>query len=91
MTVRITVADLGPLTRLDSGGQGVVFAAPRLRMQYASSLVFKQYKPNVAESLDVSVLESMPTYLESLAFAAAGSCCPNRHGRAAWSMMGPGS
>lgn len=70
MTVRITVADLGPLTRLDSGGQGVVFAAPRLRMQYASSLVFKQYKPNVAESLDVSVLESMPTYLESLAFAA---------------------
>lgn len=70
MTVRIAVADLGPLTRLDSGGQGVVFAAPRLRMRYASSLVFKQYKPSVAGSLDVSVLESMPTYLKSLAFAA---------------------
>lgn len=38
-------------------------------MQYASSLVFKQYKPEIARALDVRVLESMPAYLESLTFA----------------------
>ena len=46
-----------------------MFAAPGLRMQYASSLVFKQYKPDVARALDAAVLESMPAYLESLPFA----------------------
>jgi serine/threonine protein kinase len=69
MPAHLDVAGLGPLTRLASGGQGEVFAAPRLRMRYASSLVFKQYKPAVAGSLDVPVLESMPAYLESLPFA----------------------
>ena len=69
MNTRISMADLGSLHRLASGGQGVVFDAPGLRMPYASSLVFKQYKPEVARSLDVPVLESMPAYLESLPFA----------------------
>jgi amino acid transporter len=69
MTVRVDAGRLGSLTPLASGGQGVVFAVPRLRMQYASSLVFKQYKPAVAGALDVPVLESMPAYLESLPFA----------------------
>jgi hypothetical protein len=69
MPAHLDVTGLGPLTRLASGGQGEVFAAPRLRMQYASSLVFKHYRQAVAGSLDVSVLESMPAYLESLPFA----------------------
>jgi serine/threonine protein kinase len=69
MAIRIAMSDLGSLRRLDDGAQGVVFAAPSLRMQYAPSLVFKQYKPDLVASLDVPVLESMPAYLESLAFA----------------------
>ena len=69
MTVRLSLTDLGPLRRLASGGQGVVFDAPGVRMPYAPSLVFKQYKPEVARALDVRVLESMPAYLESLPFA----------------------
>src|SRR5690349_14125333 len=60
---------MGPRQPLDSGAQGKVFAVPGLRMQYAPSLVFKQYKPEVARALDVAVLESMPAYLESLPFA----------------------
>ena len=69
MSAHLDLVRLGSLTRVGSGGQGVVFAAPGLRMQYASSLVFKQYKPDVARALDAAVLESMPAYLESLPFA----------------------
>jgi amino acid transporter len=65
----LDLARLGRLTQLGAGGQGVVFAAPSLRMQYASSLVFKQYRPDVARRLDIAVLDSMPAYLESLPFA----------------------
>jgi len=35
-------------------------------MQYAHAMVYKEYKPQVASSVDVAVLESMPTYLEGL-------------------------
>src|ERR1051326_4148511 len=69
MPAHLDVAGLGSLTRLAAGGQGVVCRAPGVRMQYAASLVFKQYKPGVAGSLDAAVLESMPAYLESLPFA----------------------
>ena len=69
MVDHLDVANLGPLTRLGSGSQGVVFAAPNLRMRYASSLVFKQYQSASTGSLDVAALESMPTFLESLPFA----------------------
>ncbi len=67
--VRIERSRLGALTRLSAGGQGVVFAAPALRMQYASALVYKEYKPQAIAGLDVSVLEAMPAYLETLQFA----------------------
>ncbi|TSD92790.1 hypothetical protein FOS14_24515 [Skermania sp. ID1734] len=48
----------------------MVFSAPAVRMQYASSLVFKEYRADVRAGLDVSVLEAMPAYLESLPFSA---------------------
>ncbi len=38
-------------------------------MQHASALVYKEYRPHVIASLNVSVLEAMPAYLESLHFA----------------------
>lgn len=70
MTDHITLDSLGALTLIDAGGtQGAVFAVPQLRMQLAPhGLVFKRYKPAASESLDVAVLESMPSYLESLPF-----------------------
>lgn len=69
MVDHLDVTTLGPLTRLGAGSQGVVFAAPNLRMRYAPSLVFKQYQSAAASPLDVAALESMPTFLESLSFA----------------------
>jgi serine/threonine protein kinase len=67
--VRIERSRLGTITRIGVGGQGVVHAAPALRMQYASALVYKEYKPQVISGLDVAVLESMPAYLETLQFS----------------------
>lgn len=71
MAQRVKLHALGPLQRLASGGQGVVHAQGRKRIQYASSLVYKEYKPGILPKLQVAVLDSMPTYLESLPFAAA--------------------
>ena len=67
--MRIARADLGTITRIGVGGQGVVYAAPSLRMQYTSSLVYKEYKADALVSLDFRALEAMPTYLETLPFA----------------------
>jgi serine/threonine protein kinase len=63
------LAALGPLTKLGDGGQAHVYSAEGVRMQYASSLAFKAYKPGVLDALDISVLEAMPSYLESLRFS----------------------
>jgi hypothetical protein len=68
-SVRINISQLGALSRLAAGGQGIVYAAPGVQMQYASSMVYKEYKATVVGDLDVSVLEAMPTYLESLRFS----------------------
>jgi hypothetical protein len=67
--IRIDFAMLGNVNPLASGGQGIVYTAPGIKMQYATSMVFKEYKRTVLDRLDVSVLESMPLYLESLQFA----------------------
>ncbi|MFE3193829.1 hypothetical protein ACFXHA_32835 [Nocardia sp. NPDC059240] len=66
---RLKRSQLGMLQRLAEGGQGVVYHAPNASMQYANSLVYKEYKPNVLPSLDVAALEAMPDYLESLPFS----------------------
>lgn len=66
---RLQLGQLGQLGRLAAGGQGVVYRAPGVRMAYASSLVFKEYKADVRAGLNVAVLDAMPTYLESLPFA----------------------
>lgn len=67
--VRIDVASLGALVQLGVGGQGVVHATPLKLRHLALPLVFKEYKATVIRGLDVSVLEAMPTYLETLPFA----------------------
>ncbi|MGW4243818.1 hypothetical protein [Nocardia sp. NPDC004722] len=65
---RLKRSQLGALRWLAEGGQGVVYDAPNVRMQYANSLVYKEYKPKVLATLDVAALEAMPDYLESLPF-----------------------
>ena len=49
---------------------GTVFAVPRIRMPYASSMVFKEYKSQFLGEMDVSVLELMIEYFESLQMAS---------------------
>ncbi|MEU1995031.1 hypothetical protein ABZ511_11315 [Nocardia gamkensis] len=66
---RVKVGQLGPLTKLASGGQGVVYSAPGARMKYAKAVVYKEYKAAVLPSVSVDVLDEMPAYLESLPFA----------------------
>lgn len=63
---RLERGRLGVTTKLASGGQGVVYPAPRAQMPHARALVFKEYKPAVLPSVRVDVLEDMPAYLESL-------------------------
>ncbi|MFD3703483.1 hypothetical protein ACFWUP_10075 [Nocardia sp. NPDC058658] len=63
---RLKRGKLGATTKLASGGQGVVYPAPRAQMPHARALVFKEYKPAVLPSVRVGVLEDMPAYLESL-------------------------
>jgi hypothetical protein len=67
--VRIAAGSLGVLTRLGAGGQGVVYSTPLKLRHMALPLVFKEYKASATGGLDVSVLEAMPTYLETLPFA----------------------
>ncbi|MEU6582472.1 hypothetical protein [Nocardia sp. NPDC046763] len=66
---RLKRSALGALQKLAEGGQGVVYHAPRARMQYATSMVYKEYKPTVLPTVDVAALEAMPDYLESLSFS----------------------
>ncbi|TSD93428.1 hypothetical protein FOS14_23025 [Skermania sp. ID1734] len=66
---RFDITALGALTRLAAGGQGVVYSAPAVRIQYAAALVFKQYRRDALPSIDMDALEAMPEYLESLPFA----------------------
>ena len=56
---------------LGRGGQGRVYAAPGLRMQYADQMVFKRYSPQTVGQLDVAALDAMPAYLESLPLSRA--------------------
>ncbi|MQY25989.1 hypothetical protein [Nocardia aurantia] len=67
---RLKVSELGNKSKIAGGGQGVVFTAPGVRMQYANRLVYKEYRPANRVDVDVRALESMPAHLESLPFGA---------------------
>lgn len=69
--VRLDRGQLGAISRLAAGGQGVVHTAPGVTMPYAAALVYKEYKDAALAGLDVSVLEAMPTYLETLPLSEA--------------------
>ncbi len=64
---RLRFDGLGTLKHIASGGQGDVYRAPGVRMRsYRTPLVYKEYNPAARADLNVAVLESMPSYLESL-------------------------
>jgi serine/threonine protein kinase len=68
MVQRIQRSQMGNLDRLAQGGQGIVYRAPSARTGFAKSMVYKEYKLGTLASLDVSALEAMPEFLESLQF-----------------------
>ncbi|WP_292975791.1 hypothetical protein [Mycobacterium sp.] len=63
-------SDLGDLTKIGQGGQGVVYRAPGVRTQFSASLVFKQYRSEERDRIDFQALASMPALVEkSLSYA----------------------
>ena len=51
---------LGELTKIGQGGQGVVYGAPKVTTTFASSMVYKEYKPAVLAGIDFTALAAMP-------------------------------
>jgi len=80
MARRVALDQIGPLTKLGGGGQGVVYGAPSVSTIFAKSMVFKEYKTATLASLDVAALEAMPEFLESLPYIKGAELI----GRAAW-------
>jgi eukaryotic-like serine/threonine-protein kinase len=55
---------LGALTKIGQGGQGVVFAAPKVKTKFAASMVYKEYKAQVLAGIDFTALSAMPALVE---------------------------
>jgi serine/threonine protein kinase len=56
---------LGTLTKIGQGGQGVVYQAPNAKTQFASSMVYKEYKTTSgAAPVDYTALAAMPALVE---------------------------
>jgi serine/threonine protein kinase len=55
---------LGELTKIGQGGQGVVYRAPKVKTAFASSMVYKEYKDQVVAGIDFTVLSAMPALVE---------------------------
>ncbi|KQH79824.1 hypothetical protein AO501_04475 [Mycobacterium gordonae] len=58
------VSELGELTKIGQGGQGVVYRAPNLKTKFTSSMVYKQYKAKARNEIDFSALAAMPELVE---------------------------
>jgi eukaryotic-like serine/threonine-protein kinase len=55
---------LGELSRIGQGGQGVVYGAPKVATKFAASMVYKEYKPAVLAGIDFIALAAMPALVE---------------------------
>jgi serine/threonine protein kinase len=63
---------LGELTKIGQGGQGVVYAAPKVTTKFAAAMVYKEYKAAALAGIDFTALATMPALVEdSLAYAQA--------------------
>ncbi|HQE15665.1 MAG TPA: hypothetical protein PLD01_11425 [Mycobacterium sp.] len=59
----IDVAQLGALTKIGQGGQGVVYRCPQGRTAFAPTIVYKKYRDRTAEDIDFDALAAMPGLL----------------------------
>jgi serine/threonine protein kinase len=73
MTRQVIERDrLGVLTKIGQGGQGVVYQAPNVKIKFAASMVYKEYKPQTRTEIDITALAAMPALVEqSLSYAQA--------------------
>jgi hypothetical protein len=55
---------LGELTKIGQGGQGVVYRAPKVKTTFAASMVYKEYKTQVLAGIDFIALAAMPALVE---------------------------
>ena len=63
---------LGVLSKIGQGGQGVVYRAPNVKTKFASSMVYKEYKPQARTDIDFTALAAMPALVEeSLTYTQA--------------------
>lgn len=66
MVNRIERDKLGELSRISRGGQGIVYNAPSVATNFTAEMVYKEYTNQSLQTLDVDVLDAMPSFLESL-------------------------
>jgi hypothetical protein len=53
---------LGELNKIGHGGQGIVYAAPKVTTKFAASMVYKEYKLQVLAGIDFTVLAACPPW-----------------------------
>src|SRR6202795_2746510 len=73
MTAQVILRDqLGAITKIAQGGQGVVYRAPKVKTKFAASMVYKEYKGQTLGQIDFAALAAMPALVEdSLSYAQA--------------------
>jgi serine/threonine protein kinase len=63
---------LGPLSKIGQGGQGVVSQAPNVKTKFAASMVYKEYRTQARTGIDFTALAAMPALVEeSLTYTQA--------------------
>lgn len=56
--------ELGSLSRIGQGGQGIVYRAPNVKTSFTDTLVYKEYKSEVRVVTDFEALATMPALVE---------------------------
>ena len=57
-------AQLGTLTKVGQGGQGVVYQAPNGRTKFSASIVYKEYRARTLAEIDFVALDAMSALVE---------------------------
>ena len=60
----LQLEQLGSLTRIARGGQGVVYRTQKGRTKFAASIVYKEYKAATAANVDFQALSAMSALVE---------------------------
>jgi hypothetical protein len=68
MTDSIGRDQLGALSELARGGQGVVYDAPAVSTKFAAAMVYKEYTAQSLRDMDSGALAAMPGFLEQLPY-----------------------